>query len=111
MTDPRFVRQLYRRMLKIAGGMRNDTKRNEALKSIRNGFRTNQTESNSDLVKIMIEKAEKSISYMKMVGTKTSETNKEPITRMMMINGELKNVNTLTDEGIFILSIYYHCLF
>lgn len=67
-ASPTFVRGLYRRMLQLARGIPDATRRADATRSIRKGFRENAVETDEQVVSELLEEAQKHVSFMKIVG-------------------------------------------
>ena len=72
LTGKAAVLSMYRRMLKSACGM-SGKQRETSLKMIREEFRKNADEQDSEAIRKMLEKASSSLSYIKIVTPKSGQ--------------------------------------
>ena len=63
----RFVRSLFRRMLKLARSIPQEEKRASALAKIRSGFRENASRTDTAIVSSLLDEAQKSLGYLRVV--------------------------------------------
>lgn len=61
-----YTLHIYKSLLKVAKGMPAE-KRAKAIKQIREEFQRNKLEDNSDRIKLLLEKANSSLGYLKIV--------------------------------------------
>lgn len=89
LTGKAAVLSLYRRMLKSAGKM-TGKQRDSSLKLIREEFRKNADEHNPESVRKMLEKANSSLSYIKIV---TPKSGQEQTGKIHIANGDTSRPN------------------
>ena len=68
------VLSMYRNLLKLAYKLKPIDKRKNAILQIQNDFRTNINEEDKDKVRIMLEKANSSLGYLKIVTPRNIST-------------------------------------